>query len=197
MPNPPESPLLEAAGRLDEELRRYEALTEEVARATVHSRKSLTRVARMLQQAGESHELLLQHVASLSEVMNATRLRQVSCGEKLVSAGGRLQERAAAFQALLVRQDALGEQAKELNASAAEIAARKKDDGFAETLAATGPLLERMESVVTEATTLADAAREADFADLAREVDQMKQLLHHAKNQLLVVRRALGERSPS
>ena len=197
MPTDSPSPLVEAATRLDDELRRYEALAEEAGRAVIHSRKSLVRVARMLQQGAESHELLMKQVAAFSEVMNATRDRQAACAEKLVAAGGRIQERMGAFQALVARQDALGELAKSLNAEATTIAGKKDEVGPQETLAATTPLLERLETGVAEATSLADAAREADFTDLARDVDSMKQQIHTVRNQLLLVRRALGERSPS
>jgi chromosome segregation ATPase len=198
MPNQsPSSALLDAAARLEDELRQYEALTEEVGRAVIHSRKSLVRVTRMLQQAAECHERLMTHVASLSEVMTATRGRQVSCAERLVSAGGRIQERMAGFQTLMSRYDALGELSKQLNATAAEIVAAKDETNPQAALAATGSLLERMEQAVSDATALADAARADDFADLARDVDSVKQQLQSAKNQLTMARRVLGERSPS
>ena len=191
------SALVEAAARLDDELRRYEALADEVGRASVHSRKSLVRVARMLQQGAESHEELMKRVASLSEAMTETRSRQAACAEKLVAAGGRLQERMTAFQALVLKHDALGELSRSLNAEATAIAGKRDEKNPQDTLAATGPLLERMEQGVVDATSLADAAREADFTDLARDVDQLKQQLQSARNQLLLARRALGERSPS
>lgn len=196
MPNASPSPLVEAAARLDDELRQYEALTEEVGRAVIHSRKSLQRVAKMLQQAAECHERLMQHVASLSQVMTDTRGRQVSCAEKLVAAGGRIQERMAVFQGLMSRYDALGELSKTLNAGATELTGTGKADPQG-TLAATAPLLERMEQAVAEASDLAEAAKAAEFEDLGREVDTVKQQLHSARNQLLLARRALGERSPS
>ncbi|HEY6464168.1 MAG TPA: hypothetical protein VIY73_28570 [Polyangiaceae bacterium] len=197
MPSTTPSPLLEAAARLEDDLREYEALTEEVGRAAIHSRKSLVRVTKMLQQAGECHERLMKHVASLSEVMTATRGRQVSCAEKLVSAGGHIQQRMAAFQALMSRYDTLGELSKLLNESIAAVAQGKEKGDVQAALAATGPLLERMDQAVAEAASLADDARQAEFEDLARDAESVKQQLQSARNQLGLVRKTLGERSPS
>jgi uncharacterized coiled-coil DUF342 family protein len=197
MPTPPASPLVEAAAQLEEELKRYEALTEEVARGAIHSRKSLMRVARLLQQAAECHEGIMKQVGVLSEAMTSTRGRQSSCAEKLVDAGKRVQERAAALQELLGRYDALGELSKALTADAAAITARKDEATPQAALEATGPLVERMQQAVDQATTLTDAARDADFTDLARDVDSVKQQLQSLRNQVMLARRALGERSPS
>jgi uncharacterized coiled-coil DUF342 family protein len=196
MPQPSSSALLEAATRLEEELRRYEGLADEVSRSTIHSRKSLVRATRVMQDASDCHERMMQHVAALSQAMSETRGRQQTCAEKLVAAGGRVQERVTVFQSLLGRYEDLGNLSKALNEHAAGVAARKEgpvDDA----LESTAQLLTRMQDAIEQATALADDARTADFSDLTRDVDSVRQQLQTARNQLLLARRALTERAPS
>jgi hypothetical protein len=181
---------------LEEDLRRYEGLTEELGRTTITSRKSLTRATRMMQEATECHERMMQHVAALSSAMSDTRARQQACAEKLVSVSVAIQARMAAYESLLVRYGQLGDVSRALNAQAAEVAARDGAE-MTDVLQATGQLQERLDAAITEATTLADAARVDDFSDLTRDADSLKQQLQSARNQLLLARRALTERAPS
>jgi uncharacterized coiled-coil DUF342 family protein len=196
MPQPSPSTLLEAATRLEEELRRYEALADEVGRSVIHSRKSLVRATRVMQDASDCHERMMQQVAALSQAMGETRMRQQDCAEKLVAAGGRVQERVTVFQSLLGRYEDLGKQSRALNEHAVAIAERNEPP-VEEALQSTAELLTRLEAAIEQATDLADVARSADFSDLTRDVDSMRQQLQTARNQLLLARRALTERAPS
>jgi uncharacterized coiled-coil DUF342 family protein len=196
MPQPSPSSLLEAATRLEEELRRYEGLADEVSRSTIHSRKSLVRATRIMQDASDCHERMMKQVAVLSQAMGETRARQQACAEKLVAAGGRVQERVTILQSLLARYEDLGKASKALNEHAATAASRKESP-VGDAIESTAQLLTRMEDAIEQATALADAARSADFSDLTRDVDSLKQQLQSARNQLLLAKRALTERAPS
>jgi|SRR5580698_2390796 DNA repair exonuclease SbcCD ATPase subunit len=196
MPQLPPCSLLEAATRLEEELRRYEGLADEVSRGAIHSRKSLVRASRIMQDAADCHERMMQHVAALSQAMSETRARQQACAEKLVAAGGRVQERVTVLQSLLAQFDALGELSRSLNEHAAGIAT-SKEAPVGDALESSAQLLTRMQDAIEQATALADAARAAAFEDLTRDVDSVKQTLQSARNQLLLARRAFTERAPS
>ena len=137
MPQSSPPSLLEAAKRLEEELRRYEALADEVGRSVIHSRKSLVRATRVVQDASDCHERMMEHVAVLSLAMGETRARQQACAEKLVAAGGRVQERVTVFQSLLGRYEDLGKRSRVLNEQAAAVA-ELDEPAIAEALQSTG-----------------------------------------------------------
>jgi hypothetical protein len=192
------SSLVEAATRLEEELRRYEKLTEEVARASIISQKSLIRATRMMNEAAESHERIMQQVGVLSGAMTETRGRQESCAEQLVEAGRRIERRATTFQALVGRYGALGELSRSLNDRAVEVASRKADGAReGEVLSLIGELMDRIGEAVEQADGAACAAREGEFPDLARDIDSLKQQVLSAKNRLTIFQRSLAERAPS
>ena len=196
MPQSSPPSLLEAAKRLEEELRRYEALADEVGRSVIHSRKSLVRATRVVQDASDCHERMMEHVAVLSLAMGETRARQQACAEKLVAAGGRVQERVTVFQSLLGSYEDLGKRSRVLNEQAAAVAGLD-EPAIAEALQSTAELQGSLEETIEQATGLADAARSADFSDLTRDVESVRQQLQTARNQLLLARRALTERAPS
>jgi chromosome segregation ATPase len=195
---PDRSALVAAAAQLEEELSRYEKLTDEVGRVAIGSEKTLARAARAVQDAAACHERIMESVGALSEAMNATRARQESSLVRMAEAARHVGERATAFRALLARYASLGEVAKTLNASVTEIAAHKADGAApSEVITSIAALVDRMGGAVTEADELTRGAKESSFDDLARDADALKQQIHSARNRLVLVQRTLAERAPS
>ncbi len=192
------SALVEAATQLEEELSRYEKLTDEVGRTPIGSEKTLGRAARAVTEAAACHERIMQSVGALSEAMNGTRLRQEASLVRMAEAARHVSERATAFRALLARYASLGDVAKTMNASVAEIAAHKSDGAApGEVIASITALVDRMGDAVTEADELTRAAKETSFDDLARDADSLRQQIHSARNRLMLVQRTMAERAPS
>jgi hypothetical protein len=184
--------------QLEEELRRYEQLTKDTDATAIHSHKQLVRAAQTLSEASRCHERIMQHVGVLSAAMTDTRARQQACAEQLVASGGQIGERATVFQTLLGQCDQLRELSKALNESAAQVAARQSEGAPDEAiLVLMTELLERIGGAVTRADEVGRVAKEASFADVARDVDSLRQQMLSAKNRLTLAQRSLADRAPS
>jgi hypothetical protein len=96
--------------------------------------------------------------------------------------------------------EAIGNDAAALNASAQQLAARKRTpdemvkDG--ELLAGLDELQERMTAVLSASETLAGDARAAAFEDLARKIDSLRQQILAARNKIGLLKEALVRAAP-
>jgi prefoldin subunit 5 len=99
---------------------------------------------------------------------------------------------------LLQRYGAVGQKAGELNALVLEITA-KKTNGSSEpddaVVAALAKLRERMGEVADIAGGLVASAREADFEDIARQADSLRQQISSVGQKVAAIERALSSRS--
>ena len=92
----------------------------------------------------------------------------------------------------------MGVKAADLNQLALGIAAKhangeRSDD--AELLPALGELRTRMAEVATGAKSLNAAAREADFEDIARQADSLRQQIMAADDKVAAIEKSLAERA--
>lgn len=192
------SPLVEAVRRMEEELRRYEALTAEVARAPISSEKTLTRTARAVTEAAACHERFLECVGLVSQALGDTRARQEATLVRMAEAARVVGERADGFVALLDRYRRLGDVARTLNERASDISARRASGTPAEeTYTAVGELLDGMATALAEAEAIAKDGRDRGYDQIARDADALKQQMASAKNRLSLAHRTLAERAPS
>ena len=192
------SPLVAAVIRMEEELRRYEALTAEVARAPISSEKTLARTARAVTEAASCHERFLACVGVVSEALGETRARQEATLARMAEAARHVGERADGFVTLLERYRHLGDVARTLNERASEISARRAAGTAAdETYSAVGELLDGMATALAEAESIASDGRERGYDQIAKDADGLKQQMSSAKNRLSLAHRTLAERASS
>ncbi len=96
--------------------------------------------------------------------------------------------------------DAIGKDATALNATAQQLAARKRTpdemvkDG--ELLAGLDELQEQMTKVVARAEQLGADARATDFEDLWRKIDSLRQQILAARNKIVLLKEALVRAAP-
>jgi hypothetical protein len=193
-----ESPLVLAAAALDEELRRYDSLADESSRSQIDSARTLERAVRLIQESTERNETVQDKLRGLVAEIEAARVRQVESLNTLLQAAQRTQARSEQYDALLQRFAALGESARQVNALAVEVDAKRRSDaGETEILERLGAMETQMAGVVTEADALAALASEQDWADLARQADAVRQQVLAAKNKIAAARRAAVARAPS
>jgi hypothetical protein len=111
-----------------------------------------------------------------------------------------VQKRTEDYAAVMRRFETLGKDAAALNATAQGLAARKRSademvkDG--ELLAGLDELQERMTGVADGAETLAHDARAADFDDLSRKIDSLRQQILAARNKIGLLKDALVRAAP-
>jgi uncharacterized coiled-coil DUF342 family protein len=106
-----------------------------------------------------------------------------------------IQARSEELARLMRGFEAIGKDAAALNASAQQLAARKRTpdemvkDG--ELLAGLDELQERMTAVLTGAEQLAAEALRANFEDLSRKIDSLRQQILAARNKINLLKEAL------
>jgi uncharacterized protein YoxC len=188
--------LVQAAEGVEEELRRFEDLADLVLRTPLDSEKNLERASKALREVAESDERLVAQLQKLVAAVGGVRDRQQEHARGVNARAEELQARTQAFQGLLQRYAGLGRSAAELNAVVQDIAARKAKATTSEDNRALAgsldQLLERMVGVADEAQGLATSANEADFSDIARQADSLRQQLLSARNKMSLLQKGLA-----
>ena len=197
--NETHTPLLEAAESFNTELGRFGKLADAANKGKLDSQRSLQRAAEALKEVADCEELLQQHAQTLMSALAKSRDLQQSQAEAVRARATEIQTRTEVYADLMRRFSALGQDAVDLNAlgqqlagktrSAAEMAA---DDGLA---AGLDDLQQRMGGVSERAHDLATAARDADFEDVSRQADSLRQQLLSARNKISLLRSNLASAS--
>jgi hypothetical protein len=190
------SALMLAAGELDEELRRFEELTNSLEGSAFNSQKGLERAAKVLTEVSDADERLGERVGALVQAISVVRERQQAQAERVQARAAELQRRTEVYGDLLRRYEALGKVAGELNGLMQQLAARPAPatpaDPSGELVASIQELHAPLERVVGGAEELHEAANSTGFGDLARQADSLRQQLLAARNRLNLLHRSLS-----
>ncbi len=142
----------------------------DAAKVNLNTRKAIERCARDLQRAAELHDRLQAHVANLGARLQEVQHRAAGAGASLLEVGAELSRRQGEYAELIASSELLMAEA---------VATREISDRGPSALP---ELRERLGSLVERAGSLAEAAREAGFRDLADEAkarhQQLDALLH-------------------
>jgi chromosome segregation ATPase len=194
------SPLVAAAEAFDETLRRFGALTEAAGRGGLDSQKGLERAGEMLKEIAACEEELQERAQALMTALGAARDTQQAQAVIVRDRALEIQKRTEDYRNVMLRFETLGQDASALNASAQGLAARRGGademvrDG--ELLAGLDELQERMGAVAGRAESLASDARAADFDDLSRKADALRQQILAARNKISLLKDALVRATP-
>lgn len=193
-----EGPLTLAAAALEAELSSFEDIVTELGRLHVNSDKTLQRARQALESCSTFETRLADKLKGFAEAMQSMQAKQQQCMLDALEHAKRIQERNDARNALLERVTALGLRAREINAPMADLVDEGTGEGEAsKILAKIQDVGDRLESVIVEAAAVTTAARESDWADIARDADALKQQLQSARNKVLVAQRNVASRAPS
>jgi len=198
---PSDSPLLIAAGAFDETLRRFAALADGLRKGTLDSQRNLERAAEALKEVAGCEEELQAHAQALMAALNSARDSQQSQAEAVRLRALEIKARSEVLALLMRGFEAIGKEAAGLNASAQQLASRKRSpdemvkDG--DLLAGLDELQEKMTAVLASGEQLAGEARRADFEDLSRKVDSLRQQILAARNKIGLLKEALVRAAPS
>jgi hypothetical protein len=197
---PDASPLVASAEAFDATLKRFAALTSGLRKGTLDSQRNLERAAEALKEVAGCEEELQAHAQALMAALGAARDAQQTQAEVVRVRALEIQARTEELARLMRGFEAIGKDAAALNASAQQLAARKRTpdemvkDG--ELLAGLDELQERMTAVLTSGEKLAADARAADFEDLSRKVDSLRQQILAARNKIGLLKEALVRAAP-
>jgi len=194
------SPLLAAAEAFDAELERFAHLTEAARHGSLGSQKALERAAEALKEIADCEEQMQAQARALMAALGAAREQQERQAALASQRAEEVRERTAVYSELLARFKSLGAEAAELNVMGQSLSARKSDAGGAPGAGAKDPafadglrdLSQRMGEVADHAQELTTASRDADFEDVARQAESLRQQLLAARNKVQLLHGSLA-----
>jgi chromosome segregation ATPase len=191
------SPFGIAAVALDQELQRLERLTEAAGRVGLDSRRDLERAARMADDAVASHQRLAEHMGTLAAALQEVGARNQRCVDALSTRKAELAARMQEVGAIVEGASALGAVANEISAAVQRLAGEAKTGEASDQLV---PQLEvlgaRLDGVIEEAARLGRLARDARVAELADEIESLRQQVLSARNKLTLLGKQLAPTTP-
>jgi hypothetical protein len=196
----PESPLVGAAQAFSETLQRFGALADGLRKGELDSQRNLERAAETLTEVARCEEELQAHAQALMSALGMARDTQQAQADAIRTRALDIQARTEQYASLMRGFEALGKDAAALNTSAQGLGARKRTaeemvkDG--ELLAGLDELQERMTTVAASAEKLTTDAREADFEDIARKVDSLRQQILAARNRITLLKDTIVRATP-
>jgi hypothetical protein len=170
------SELAEAALALDQELRRFEELTEQADRVKLNSEKNLERATDALSRAAQSQDRIQGQVQRLVAAVAAARQKQEQDAAALLERARQIAERRTRFAEVQQRMGGLGQMAKEVQEGL------KQGTDLDQIQA-------RMQEVADGAAEIGRDAQEGEMEDLARQADTLRQQVLAAKNKVALLKK--------
>jgi hypothetical protein len=195
-----DSPLVASAEAFDATLKRFAALSDGLRKGALDSQRNLERAAEALKEVAGCEEELQANAQALMAALGHARDAQQTQAELVRVRALEIQARGEDLARLMRGFEAIGTDAAALNASAQQLAARKRTpdemvkDGAL--LAGLDELQERMTGVLAAGEKLAADARAADFEDLSRKVDSLRQQILAARNKIGLLKEAIVRAAP-
>ncbi|MBM7117466.1 hypothetical protein [Archangium primigenium] len=193
-PQSESSELVKAAAAIEEELRTFESLAQEVRTGPMSAQKHLEKMGKLLTSVADCDERLVAHMRALLGVLNGWRDRQQALAQEVNVRAQALQERTRVYQTLMERFAALGQEAGGLSANMQELASRTQGGApvkSEELILSLQAVNEKMAQVAEGARVLAADAQAQDFADIARDAESLRQQLLSALNRAHLLQQKL------
>ena len=197
-PQSDSSELVRAATAIEEELRQFESLAQEVSAGPLQTQKHLEKMGKLLNAVADCDERLVGNMRTLLGVLNGWRERQQALAAEVNSRAQVLQERTRQYQSLMERFAVLGQEAGALSGSMQEIAGRtQKGEPVKadELILSLQGVNDRMGQVAESAGQLATDARDQDFMDVSRDAESLRQQLLSALNRAHLLQQKLHSAS--
>jgi DNA repair exonuclease SbcCD ATPase subunit len=189
--------LASAAEALETELRRFEELAEALGRERLDSEKNLRRAAQGLVALRDVDARLAEHLATLVTAIGVARERQESSATAVRDRAELIRQRSEALTELMQRWEALGQEAADVTRITQQATSPPDGANGDEQPAEVGTVFacvdERLGSLAESAQSLADAAQQVEFQDLARQADGLRMQVLAARNKLRLARSPGGK----
>lgn len=182
--------LMRCAEAVDREMRRLEELSRGARNIKLSSEKNIVRAARGLQQALEQQERLTQELRALGQAMFAMQARQEAAMLPLQARATEIQSRMARHSEHMQRFGALGLKAKDAVGALVALSSSGTEGQGAEGAALTINADEQVRGLINETRAMAEAAREDEFPEIAREAHALEQRVRSMRERLAELVRA-------
>ena len=190
------STFLAAASALEAELKRFEDVAAVLGHAPLDSQKAIEHAARLTRDAADAQARFAERLQALVALVGGANERQRAAAAVINGRVAAIDARTAEHEALAARFGALGEEARGINGLVQEVTA---GGGMPTTPERLAGLIERLEEIVARmgvavagAQAVAQEARAADFVDVERNADALRQQLQAARNRVGLLRRGLS-----
>ena len=161
-------------------------MAESAARVPLNSRRNL-KAARTTTEAAEAQTKVGEHISKMMAALTDVRVKNEATVQALQARSDEIQKRHLELSALLERFEIIGKEAREITALASTLT------GGTETGEKLGELETRMARIAEDARGLQADADAADWNDVARDADSLRQQVLAAKNKLgLLAKRFVG-----
>jgi chromosome segregation ATPase len=189
------SELMAAAAELDEQLSRFEELSDSIQKAPMNSEKQLARASKAINEIVEVGEGLQAHLAALITAINHFREKQEIYAVAVQKRAQEFQERSRELEGLLLQYRGLGQRAQELNAHMQSLGEVGEDNngGRASLFSQLPDLEQRVGELLSGAQMLFEQADSAGFTDLQHQADALRQQLQSIRNKLGLIRRSVPQ----
>jgi hypothetical protein len=191
-----ESPLLAAARRLDEDLRRFQSLSQELSQGPINSEKTLRRAGQLLEACSAHESKMQESLSAFGQAIQTVQQLQQACMEAVGEGTARVAARHAERLALQERVAQLSAGARAASAPMAELPELDAPTS-SQMLAPLGEVERRLGLVIDEAAQVSTLAQQGDWTDLLRDTQSLREQLQSLRNRVLLMRRKLGTDAPS
>jgi methyl-accepting chemotaxis protein len=188
------SELVNAAQSIEEELRKFEVLAEEVRTGALRSQKHLEKMGKLLTSVADCDERMVASMRTLLGVLNKWRDRQQTLAAEVNSRAQELQQRTQVYQDLMLRFSELGQEAGGLSSQMQQVAGMTQQGQAAsaeEIISSLQQVNEKMTQVADNAGKLASDAEAQDFLDVSRDAESLRQQLLSARNRANLLQQKL------
>jgi hypothetical protein len=176
--------LTRCAEAVERELRRLEELSRSALNIKLSSEKNIARAARGLEQALEQQERLVKELRALGQAMLGMQARQEGAMVPLQARAPEIQSRMARHSEHMQRFAALGLKAKDAVGALLELSSSGTGGQGAAGAALIINADERVRALIDETRALAEAAREDEFPEIAREAHALEQRVRSMRERL-------------
>jgi hypothetical protein len=198
---PPAGPLVVAAEAFESSLQRFASLGETLRKGRIDGQRGIERAAQTLQQIAECEQLLQAHAQALIAALGAVRAAQQQQAEAITVRAEEIRRQNEIYVALMGRYEELGKETAKLNATAQEIGAVARSPEEMVRDQTLPPRLDDLQARMTETGAVAEAlvvdSWAADFEELSRKVDSLRQQILATRNKIGLLREALARAVPN
>ena len=177
-----ESALVAAAKALEQELVAFAATRQAIDHAPLASQRHLERAAQLLSAVAGIEEQLHLRVGELARVLQEADTARRVQAEAILTRASQIEARSHVLRGLVDRHGELGRRVSEAKAGIAERVAGGIDEATLKAIDA------QLGGLVTESEALRSAARAADFQDVAKLADSLRDQLHSSRAKLSKVK---------
>lgn len=185
-----------AAAALESELKRFEDIAASLARSPLNSEKAIEHAARLTRDAADAQARFAEQLHGLVALVGTANERQRSAAATINGRVSDIDARTTEHTAFGVRLGQLGEEARGINALVQEATSGggmpTSPERLAELIERLEEIVARMDGAVARAQDVAREATAADFVDVARQADALRQQLLAARNRVGLLRRGLS-----